>query len=331
MRSLADRFASAPPPTAPAGCLFFDDFRTPARGIAYAINYAIRDIATYVSPSLVLPFGALAPSAMVENGLNQSVTVRWQVKEGAAWIDADAGTVVGAGANAIVPANSNRAPEMRLTAVAGVAPTSGTLYVRWDAPTPSWVTAGTGSPIALIQADRYGLAGPSLALVTRLNAPAANDESYIYNQVPLPWVASPVEFGALVLMDDINVVSKQFDLVAIAYQAGRRSVNAGVRLESPSSSGVLSAKDSGAAWVSVGSRVLNAKDWVDLRVAIDPSSGSYIYVALNGEVFYGGMPAYGAATPTEQRNVVRLSLYCRTLAASSAEIRVGRVWARLLA
>lgn len=332
MRTLAERAAGTAPPSSAEGTLFWDDFSSPAAARATAISFAIRDLAVYASPAVRLPVGTARPSAVIQNGLNQQVTVRWQLSaDGSTWLDGDAGTVVAAATNATMSPNSVQAPYTRLTATAAIAPTSGSLSVFWYVPAPRWQAGGLGEAIVSCQADPSVLSGLwALSLKTRVRGAAINDTCSANRWIPFQSPSGILELGALVAVDGVDSTSKQVDLLWNDVSAAYRIVSAGLRYETPQSTGILSVLNSAGAWVSLGKpRLLyNGSGWADLRVAIDPDAGRYAYVAFNGEVMAVGGPAYTTVLSDRYGSLAQLMLIARTLAAASTEVLVDRVWVR---
>lgn len=334
MRTLAERAATAPPPSSAEGTIFYDDFASAVAGSIPSIAYAIRDLATYLSPAIQLPSGTARPSAAIQNFLNQQVTVRWQLSgDGSIWVDGDAGTVVAAGAYAAMAPNSVRAPYMRLSATAAIAPTTGTLYIYSDVPTPRWAAGGLGEAIVSCRAGAAVLAGTwAMSLKTRVRGAAINDSCDASLLIPLS-VPSPIlELGALVALDAAGSTAKQFDLLWNDVYAGNQNSAFGLRYETPQVTGTLSIMDSAGAWISLAKPrlLVNSSAWADLRVAVDPGTGRYVYVAFNGEVLESGRSGYASTVSPGYGGSGQLMMVARTLAAASSEVLIDRVWVRAI-
>lgn len=332
MRTLAQRIAAAPPPDSPAGTIFYDDFSAPVAAWAKAMDVAIRDLATYESPPVSLAPGDPRPSAAIVNGLNQQVTVRWQLSgDGSTWINGDAGTVVAAGANALMAPNSIQAPYSRLTAVAAVAPTSGTLTVNWYVPSPRWQLAGVGEASMLLEAAsiQAGI-GPlegsrALSLRTRKRSAAVNDSASASRWIPIPASSRVLELGALVGFSGPGGVV--VDLEWNDFGVGPFFAGGGVSFDH--STGGVSIKGSSGAYQSLATGPIDVSyDWLDLRVALNPVDGRYAYVALGGIPFGGGVKAPATSNDRIIPPVAKILINERTLAAASQLILVDRVWIR---
>lgn len=332
MRSLAERAAAAPPPMSAEGTMFYDDFSTSAAVPVRAIYYAIRDTADCASPMFRLPFGAAMPSAVISNGLNQSVTVRWQISgDGVAWIDGAAQAV--AAANQVLMAPNNIAGNwVRLVAQASTAPTAGTLGVRVHVPAPRWDSAGELEAMVSAQDYSQALSGSwVMSLKSRVRGAAVGDIVEVSRWVPINSRNNVLELGALIAINSVDSNPKAVEFGWAQVWGGSHGIAATLRYENPGSTGVVSVWGSDGAWHSIGSLLLlDNLAWADMRVAIDVSAGLYAYLAVNGVLMATDWKPEALVGPLALSPEAMLDLTVRTLSAAATEVLVDRIWVRAI-
>jgi len=321
-----------PPPLSGAGLIYYDDFSASPAGGRQMINFPIRDVAAYASAAIAVPAGGAMPSALAENGLNQAMTVAWELSwNESVWVPGDAGTNVPTLAKVVIPPNSRPAPFVRLKATAALNPISGSAVVSALVRIPPWVQSGgsdNGEVVNLVQGRKEALTGGIVSeLRTRARGAAIGDEATLTKDLSIPQVPPVLELGAL--------ISLAFPSVSPRIQLGWDELITGLsgqmfvlRHEGDAAGTVYITTTVGT--VSIGARKRYTDSaWLDFRVLVAPAQGRWVGAAINGELFGGG-GIEGSATgaPGGLLSNGKAQLKVRAMTAAQTGLLIDRVWVR---
>lgn len=320
-----------PPPLSGAGLIYYDDFSASPWGGRKMINFPIRDQLVYASAAITVPSGGTMPSALAENGLNQAMTVAWELSwDESVWVPGDAGTNVPTLAKVVIPPNSRPAPFVRLTAKAALDPISGSAVVSAFVRIPQWLQGGgldNGEVVSLVQGRRQALTGGVVSeLRTRSRGAAVGDEATIEKDLSIPQVPPVLELGALFSIVGAGLARIELGWAELITELSGQMFR--VRHEGDAAGTVYITTAPGNVPIGARQRYTDSA-WLDFRVLVAPAQGRWVGAAINGELFGGG-GIEGSATgmPGGYLSNGKAQLKVRAMTAVQAGLYIDRVWVR---